>query len=171
MTEEDNFLIDSENYRAGEENKFNHQVLVMKAMQKCLDLGSVEMVEGYWDTKLDKNGNAAKTYHPDTRRAFIESVKSLMMVTEPDYSSKLTTTYKLTIEECLKLIEKRKQYWQGLGIWIRNMCLFCLPRGSYGSPLSPLLWRKHLPGGLRGTMPAQMSKRWRTQLKSHLRKD
>ncbi|HUS50903.1 MAG TPA: hypothetical protein VMZ91_12115, partial [Candidatus Paceibacterota bacterium] len=70
-------IVNADNqYTVQEEEQFSHQVLVMSAMRKCLEAGSREMVEGYFNTRADRSGNIIKTYVDDTRKAYIESVKS-----------------------------------------------------------------------------------------------
>lgn len=95
-----------DNFNAGEHN-FSHQSLVMIGLKRCMDLGSQELREGWWDEKLDKNGNVTRKYNPDTRKAFIESVKSLKMVTEYDFDVEA----KDQIKDLLIYIKDRKKFW------------------------------------------------------------
>lgn len=104
---EEGDIIEPEEWRNPEESGFNHQVLVMAAMRKCLDLGSKEMREGYFNEKMDKNGNVSRAYVEDTRKAFIEAVKSLMMIVACDYDEEA----KEKVNSLIKKIEDRKQYW------------------------------------------------------------
>lgn len=104
---EDGDIIEPEDWRNPEESGFNHQVLVMTAMKKCLDLGSKELREGWFNEKVDKNGNVARTYMEDTRKAFIESVKSLMMIVACDYDDEA----KDKIPSLSKKIDERKKHW------------------------------------------------------------
>ena len=55
------------------EHNFSHQSLIMIGIKKCLDLGSQELREGWWEEKIDKSGNITKHYNPDTRKAFYRS--------------------------------------------------------------------------------------------------
>lgn len=100
---------DVENYRSYGEKVYNAQTLCMEQMKKCLENGSVEMVEGYWDEKYDKNGNLSRVYHPDTRKIFIESVKTLMMFVHRDYKEDKACSDK--IESLKNKIVERKAYW------------------------------------------------------------
>lgn len=100
-------IIEPTEWRNPEEQSFNHQLLIMKAMTKCLELGSKEMKEGYWNEKADKFGNIVRTYVEDTRRAFIESVKTLMMFMECDYDSDA----KEIINSIKEKMVERKKYW------------------------------------------------------------
>lgn len=100
-------IVEPEEWRNPEEQQFNHQLLVMNAMRKCLDSGSVELREGWWEEKVDKMGNIHKTWHEDTRRVFVESVKTLIMFMETDYDDEA----KKIIPELIKKIGERKEYW------------------------------------------------------------
>jgi len=91
----------------GETLTFNHQQLVMTGIAKCLDLGSKELKEGWWEEKIDKQGNMARTYHEDSRKAFVESVKSLLMVVSCDFDEEANAKVRKLIKE----IKTRKEYW------------------------------------------------------------
>lgn len=91
----------------GEQLTFNHQQLVMSSINKCLELGSKELREGWWEEKIDKMGNVLKSYHEDTRKAFIEAVKSLLMITTCDFDK----VAELNIKSLKKEIEKSKRFW------------------------------------------------------------
>lgn len=61
-------------------NSFSHSILVMSAMRKGLENGSKEMRPGWYNERTDAKGNMIKTYVEDTRKAFIESVKTCEMI-------------------------------------------------------------------------------------------
>ena len=104
----DNVVVDdNENWQPSEDNKFNHQTLVMNAIKRCMELGSVELTEGYWEYKVDKNGNQMKTYHIDARKSFINSVKTLMAITNCDYDTEATNN----INAILNKMKARRQHW------------------------------------------------------------
>jgi hypothetical protein len=105
--DEDNSIIEPDESFVERDMQFSHQSLVMIAMKKCLELGSKELREGWVDEKIDKNGNVTKQYHEDTRKAFIEAVKSLLMMTEFDYDEEALKN----IPQLLKQIEERKKFW------------------------------------------------------------
>lgn len=120
MGDDDNdFQIeDTENWRNPADNKFNHQVLIMKALTRIGETGSKELREGYWNEKTDKNGNTTREYHTDTRKEFIGSVKNLIMFMERDYDEEADTKI-LALQK--KLIDKRNHwlnqewlYWSSL---------------------------------------------------------
>lgn len=100
-------IIEPEEWRNPEQQSFNHQGLVMKGIQKSLDLGSKELREGWWDEKVDKMGNVRRTYNEDTRKCFIESVKSLLMVVTCDFDE----AAKEKIVELQNKIGERKNHW------------------------------------------------------------
>lgn len=104
-------ILDPENFRNPEENIFNHQSLVMIAMKKCLELGSKELREGWWEEKIDKQGNMSKLWHTDTRKEFIEAVKSLLMITHCDYQIPELKHINEKIDKLKKKIAERKAYW------------------------------------------------------------
>jgi len=69
-------VMDVDAYIGGEKDKaFSHQLLVMAAMRRALDSGNKEMRQGYWNEKADRFGNKIRTYIPDTRLEFINSVE------------------------------------------------------------------------------------------------
>lgn len=109
LPDEETEVIEPEQWKNPEEQQFNHQVLVMMGIKKCLELGSKELREGWWEEKVDRIGNVRKTYHEDTRRAFIESVKSLLMVIECDFDDDARTS----IRELQRRLVERKKFWMG----------------------------------------------------------
>jgi hypothetical protein len=93
MEEEDNNVMefqDMENYHGTSDKKFSFEQLIMIALKKCLDAGSVEMRSGYFNTKVDKLGNPIRVYIEDSRHKFIECVKSAkaIMTSEIDEVAK-----------------------------------------------------------------------------------
>lgn len=78
-------VIDVENYTPGKVQQFSHQSLIMSSMNKCVEAGCNEMREGYWNNKLDKNGNTLRYYVEDTRKIFVESVDTVEMIMICDF--------------------------------------------------------------------------------------
>ena len=103
----DDFEIqDVEEYRHEKDLEFSHQSLVMQSMRKVLELASKELREGFWNRKQDRAGNTVSTYSEDTRSAFIESVKTCLMIMACD----IDETAKGKIEGIQKDLEdKRKE--------------------------------------------------------------
>ena len=106
-----NFEIeDVENWRGGDENKFSHQDLVMEAIRAVLINGAKDLHKGFWNTKIDKQGNAIRTYEEDTRKIFLGSVNGLIMVTHRDWKDSKNYFPKISAKQ--SEITTRKQYWK-----------------------------------------------------------
>jgi len=56
---------------------FNHPGVVLEAYRRVLSALAQEMTEGFWQQKLDKQGNSIWTWMTDTRNAAIESIETL----------------------------------------------------------------------------------------------
>ena len=81
MGEDDDFVIENvEGYRSGKGRSFSYSEIVAMAMRRCIESGSKEMKEGYYNRKVDNKGNLTYVYVPDSRLEFIESVETLKMV-------------------------------------------------------------------------------------------
>jgi len=96
-----------ENYHGTSDKKFSFEQLIMIALKKCLDAGSVEMRSGYFNTKIDKLGNPIRVYIEDSRHKFIECVKSA----EAIMTSEIDETAKDNIK---KIEEKLKELYNTL---------------------------------------------------------
>ena len=92
MAEEPDFeVLDVEDYRAEKNNEFSHQGLVMAAMRKVIEYGCQELIQGYYSTEPDpKTGKTKVIYKQDTRKAFIESVRTLRMIMICDFDKDAT---------------------------------------------------------------------------------
>ena len=55
-------------------SEFKKSVLAMEAVRACREARAKEMKKGFWNTKLDKQGNAFKVWQEDERKVFINSV-------------------------------------------------------------------------------------------------
>jgi hypothetical protein len=106
---EEGDIIEPEEWRNPEEQSFNHQTLVMTCMRKCIDLGSKELREGWWDEKIDKQGNVRRVWNEDTKKAFMESVRSLLMIITCDFDDEAKTK----INKLKQDIADRKKFWLG----------------------------------------------------------
>lgn len=124
--EEDNIeILDVEDYRAGKDQEFSHQVLVMIATKKVLEYGCQELIPGYYNTEVDNRGKTKIVYKQDTRKAFIESVRTLRMIMicdfDKDAKKKLIKTPKKDKdgdeqdprpdENLMDKLEGRKKFW------------------------------------------------------------
>lgn len=97
---------DVETYANQKDSGFSHQVLVMNSMKKVLENGSKEMRPGWWETKIDRNGNQSRIYNEDTREVFISSVECTLMVMECD----LDKEAKDDLEKINNYLEDKKNY-------------------------------------------------------------
>jgi len=107
-TEDSDFEIkepDSYGHKAGD--SFSHSQLIMSALRKCLESGSKEMTAGYFNERTDKRGNIVRTYVADTRKEFIETVKTLLMIMADDLDDEFDKQFKKIKEE---LDKKYKEY-------------------------------------------------------------
>jgi hypothetical protein len=95
-----------ENY-SNKEQQFSHQNLIMKCLNKCAENGALEMVEGRIESKVDSHGNISTKYITDTRRQFIESVKTAKNFLKCDF----TKDCEEKISKLLKKVEDNKKSW------------------------------------------------------------
>ena len=54
--------------------EYKQALNAMEAMKACREARATEMKQGFWNTKLDKQGNAINIWQPDQRKMFINSV-------------------------------------------------------------------------------------------------
>ena len=57
--------------------EFKQAVLAMEAVQACREARAKEMKQGFWNNKLDRQGNSVRTWMEDQRKVFINSVAAL----------------------------------------------------------------------------------------------
>ena len=98
---------DTESYGGEKDKKFSHQELVMTSMRKCLETGSKEMREGYYNNKQDKFGNIVKMWVPDARRHFSETVELAIVQMACDMDEEAETNIK-------KIRDELKEYYEEL---------------------------------------------------------
>jgi len=101
---------DVETYQPSKDNVFSHQSLVMSSMKKALDNGSREMRPGYFQFKQDKSGNLIRTWVEDTRKSFVESVETILMVMACDIDEEAEKE----LNELYKEMKERKTYYLDL---------------------------------------------------------
>jgi hypothetical protein len=95
---------DVENFSNPAEEGFSHQQQVSKIINKVIDLGSKEMKPGFIQTKTDVNGNVTRTIIEDSRKAFIEGVKTCLTIMICDLDEEaIDNIYKIEEE-----IEKKR---------------------------------------------------------------
>lgn len=84
---------------------FNHQQLVMKAHMKVIEAGSKELRQGMQEQHCDAQGNKFLHITEDTRKTFVDSVKSCMMTMACDLDEEADKN----IREALEDLSKRKK--------------------------------------------------------------
>lgn len=111
-------VLDVDSYGNEKNGAFSHQVLVMKAMHKCIDSGSVEMRSGWFETKHDRSGNTSRIYHEDSRLTFISSIETCMMIMECDLDGEAEEEIKNLLKQKeelkTKLLNDEANEWNAL---------------------------------------------------------
>jgi len=110
-------IADMEHYK-DQDQIFSHQALVMRSLNKCIELGAKELIEGFYDEQTQgRDGNVKVIYKEDTRRAFIEAVKTAKMIMICDFDDE-------AIEKINKLTKSTKdsyaKYVQEQKVWYNN---------------------------------------------------
>jgi len=105
-TEDDLEIGSIESFGTGDK-KYSHQALIMKCMGKAIDCGCVEMTEGKPITKKLKTGDVLHLMSEDTRRKFIESIKTTKNFMSRDFDDEANKKIGALIKE----IEFNKTYW------------------------------------------------------------
>lgn len=95
-------------------SEFSKPKLVEIAVQKCLDVRSQELKEGFFNNKTDTHGNTIKTWIPDSRKVYCSAVVALKFLMSPeiDKSHDMDAdekTKKKSFKEQMEEIEKDKQ--------------------------------------------------------------
>lgn len=96
---------DVENFRSDKLQVFNHQVLVMEVLRRVNESGSHELRSGWFNESIDHNGNVKRVYIEDTRKKYIECVRTAMNTMSCDYDEEAETT----INEFLETLDKEKE--------------------------------------------------------------
>lgn len=109
MYKEQKFEVeDVDNYSIEEEQIFSHQALVMKAIKRCLELGSLELHEGA-DVREFINGKVVIIHKPNEREQFINSIKILKSLMTCDFDKDAKTNL---ISHKTNFNNKRKELLQ-----------------------------------------------------------
>src|SRR3990167_2983253 len=109
-------IVEPEDYTGKQDEGFSHAVLVMASFRKAIENGSVEMREGYWNTKFDRLGNAHKIWIPYSRQTLIETSRTALMIMKRDFDKETEDKIKAINKE-LKikydfLCELEKETWE-----------------------------------------------------------
>lgn len=81
--EEDEEIV-SEAAEYSPKSEFSKPKIIEEAVRKCMEARCTEMRDGYFNTKLDKNGSPIKTWIPDSRKIFISCVDTLLCLMRPE---------------------------------------------------------------------------------------
>lgn len=65
-------------------SEFKKPMIAMMAVQACRENRAKEMIKGFWNNKLDKQGNSVRTWVSDERKIFINSVIALEKFLSPE---------------------------------------------------------------------------------------
>ena len=103
-SEDDIEIYDSENYRGDKDHIFSHQELVMEVLRKVNESGSHELRSGWFNETMDNSGSIKKVYIEDTRKKFIECVKTAIMIMECDFDTKAHTE----TDRCIELLDAER---------------------------------------------------------------
>jgi len=87
-------------------SEYKKPVLVMEAVKACREARAKEMNKGFWNNKLDRNGNAIKIWVEDERKIFINSVIALECLLAPEIKKKELEFYRLEREKIQKKIDE-----------------------------------------------------------------
>lgn len=118
MEDKDIIIQDVESYSGKEDQEFSHQSLVMAAMRKAIEYGTMEQTQGVYVTEKDLKGNTKVVYRQDTRKAFIESVRTIKMLMICDFDSVATTKINALIK---KIKERKKTIMNEQVLWWNNL--------------------------------------------------
>ena len=109
-------VLEPQEYSGKQDEGYSQAALSMSIMRKAIENGSLEIREGYWNTKFDRLGNAHKVWVPDTRQVLIETAATGIMIMQRDFDES-TNTKIIKIKEDLdktykKFCEMEKEDWQ-----------------------------------------------------------
>ncbi len=97
---------------------FSYPEMVSIAVKKCIEVGGKEMREGYYNTRMDNQGNISRVYVEDTRLEFIESVEQLKAVLEREFDNDAKKNIKSHYDSLKKIFnvhyEMEKKEWNSL---------------------------------------------------------
>lgn len=69
-------------------SEFKKAIIALDAVQECRKKRATEMIKGFWNNRLDKQGNAIKTWVNDQRKEYINSVLALKIILAPELKRK-----------------------------------------------------------------------------------
>lgn len=118
MDDSDIIIQDVESYSGKDDQEFSHQSLVMMAMRKAIEFGTMEQTQGVFITEKDNKGNTKVVYRQDTRKAFIESVRTAKMIMICDFDEEATKNINALLKKVddrkKELMEEQVKWWNAL---------------------------------------------------------
>jgi|AntAceMinimDraft_18_1070375.scaffolds.fasta_scaffold02561_5 hypothetical protein len=106
-----------ENYHS-DKGGYSHSAHIDICVKRCIFCGGKELCEGFNETTIDGRGNTKIVYKEDTRKAFIESVKTLKMNMICDFDEEAKKNIKeimLNIKEIqTQLLKEQMVFWNNL---------------------------------------------------------
>lgn len=75
-------------WHGGSKYGLSFKQIVLQHINRCVINSSKEMIKGFWETRRDKWGNEIRSYHPDTRHEFINTIETLKNILLPNIDEK-----------------------------------------------------------------------------------
>lgn len=112
-------MVDDEaNWDYSKEVSFSHPMLVMSAYSTAIRAGAVEMIKGFWEQRIDKQGNTINVHHPDTREVYINAVETLKNVMIADFDdeadAKMDAIYSSIYKIKKEAVEAEDKWYESL---------------------------------------------------------
>ena len=111
-------ISDIETFKGEGEKVFSKEALIMTALQKCVDAGSHEKRAGYYNEKMDNQGNVSRIYVEDTRLKFHSCIELASSLLTPDFDDETKKTMKMFGETIKRLkdifLKKQQDYYEKL---------------------------------------------------------
>jgi len=114
----DNENQEKENNSLDKIEVFNHQALVMECLRKVNEAGSHELRSGWYNESVSNNGTVKKVYIEDTRKKYIQCIKTALMVMKCDFDKEAYDKVNLLLKNLkIKHDDLLKQQWN----WYINL--------------------------------------------------
>ncbi len=111
MAENYNEEVVSEGAEYSPKSEFSKPRICEKAIMLCLESRGSEMKAGYFNTKIDKNGDPHKSWVEDSRKVFIGKVNAIKCLMSPEIGESKTTKEKIKeLDEKVKKIFESYSY-------------------------------------------------------------
>ena len=107
LNEEFSSTVEDEDGGYTQASKFSKAEVTRFQIQKILEIRSREMTPGYYNASVSNSGEEVRTWIPDSRKAFISSIKALKSLLFPEVVSEETIKSKL-----IKLEEREEKIFE-----------------------------------------------------------